>query len=109
MPRCYGVTLFKYQPALLLQHIDGVTIGERHASNRKVENDLDLLNMTADETSTDCRRRKMQRTLLSGQQREECGQPGELETMLEEIMKLTRMLLIGVKGDLKRDNFIYGK
>ncbi|KAI4188845.1 MAG: hypothetical protein LQ346_005216 [Caloplaca aetnensis] len=109
VPKCYGVVLFQYQAALLLQHIDGVTLGEWHASSDRVATNVKPPDMTANEPLVDRRRRESQLFLSSGQQREECEQSGELETMHEEITELVRMLnCYGVKGDLKVDNFIYG-
>lgn len=96
MPRCYGAVLFRYQPALLLQFIDGVHLDEWFAPNKSTTTNLISIDSTTSQLSAD--------------HNETDTQQIELSSIADKIVEITRMLnSCGVTGDFKSGNIICRK
>lgn len=102
VPRCYGVILFRYHAALLLQYIDGLNLEESYDSSPKsVTRSLETPNNTIQDLS------RRQQSTMDPDHGKTRRQPRRIDSLASKITGITRMLnSCGVKGDFKADNFI---
>lgn len=88
VPRCYGLTIFQYRLALLLQYIDGVTLEVRIILYQSIK----ITKVSVD---------------IKGQDQKKTDQESKAASISGSIAKVVSMLTsYGIKGDIKADNIV---